>query len=74
MPGIPSLATSQTALMVAWQFWILYNYSENARAAASIQLKPGPLLQEALLKPQPLQTTCPGFRKFCARITSLAET
>lgn len=52
MPGIPSLATSQIALMVAWQFWILYNYSENARAAASIQLKPGPLLREALLKSQ----------------------
>lgn len=33
MPGIPSLATGQTALMVAWLLWVLYNYPENARAA-----------------------------------------
>lgn len=33
MLGIPSLAISQAALMVAWPFWILDNDSKNAQAA-----------------------------------------
>lgn len=69
IPGTPSVATGQTALMVAWLSWILYNYCENVRLQGSIHLKPGLLLQEPF---SPVTTTSdnpawPGLGKLCAR-------